>query len=153
VRGKLSDFDMIVSHSLGGAVVATTVAGTISDHPALPVSKLVLISSPDSMSKLFNDFAAMIGLSKKASESPRAVVTQLTGKVTDDFATGAQLQGVCTQLLLIHAPDDKEVPYRESESIACSNSGAVLKPMPALGHRRIIASADVVQATVNFIAD
>ena len=53
----------------------------------------------------------------------------------------------------MHAPDDKEVPYSESESIAQSYPTAILKPMDGLGHRRIIASDDVVEAAVSFIVD
>lgn len=150
-RAKLGEFDAILSHSLGGAVVATTLAGTIPDCPALPVAKLVMISSPDSMSKIFNDFASMIGLSEKANNELHGMVKHLTGKMTDDFSTSTQLQNVSTSLLLMHAPDDKEVPYSESESIAQRNPDALLKPMPGLGHRRIIASADVVQTAVAFI--
>ncbi len=152
VREKLGEFDVILSHSLGGAVVATTLAGTIPGCPALPVSKLVMISPPDSMTKIFNDFASMVGLNKNANKALHNIVTRLTGKITDDFSTSVQLQGISTQLLLIHAPGDKEVPYSESESIVRSNPSAVLKPMDGLGHRRIIASDDVVQAAVSFIA-
>ena len=153
VRETLGEFDVILSHSLGGAVVATTLAGSVPDCPALPISKLVMISPPDSMTKIFNDFSSMIGLSQKANDELHAMVTRLSGKVTDDFATGTQLQSVSTQLLLMHAPDDKEVPYSESESIARSNPAAILKPMDGLGHRRIIASDHVVQAAVSFIAE
>lgn len=153
VRGKLGEFDVVLSHSLGGAVVATALAGTIPGYPALPVSKLVMISPPDSMSKLFNDFSSIVGLSKDANDELHASVTRITGKVTDDFSTGLQLQTVSASLLIMHAPDDKEVPYSESESIVRSNPEALLKPMEGLGHRRIIASDDVVKAAVSFIAN
>jgi len=151
VKTTLGDFHMIVSHSLGGAVVATTLAGTMPDYPALPAEKLVLISSPDSMEKIFNDFASMINLGKQSTESLHAEVTRLSGKLTAEFATSKQLQNVSTDLLIIHAPDDKEVPYSEAEAIAAANPKATLNPMPGLGHRRIIASKDVVQNTVEFL--
>ncbi len=151
VREKLGDFDVILSHSLGGAVVAATLAGTLPDYPAIPVSKLVMISPPDSMTKIFNDFSTMVGLNQKANDELHAMVTRLTGLVTDDFDTSSQLQTVTTECLLMHAPDDKEVPYSESEAIARSNVAAVLRPMDGLGHRRIIASDDVVKEAVSFI--
>ena len=151
VHESLGAFDAILSHSLGGAAVATTLAGTLPDHPALPVSKLVMISPPDSMTKIFDDFSTMVGLNQKANDELHAMVTRITGKVTDDFSTSTQLQTVSTDLLLMHAPDDKEVPYSESESIARSKPNSLLKPMEGLGHRRIIASEDVVEAAVSFI--
>lgn len=151
VRETLGEFDAILSHSLGGAVVATTLAGTMPDYPALPVAKLVLISAPDSMSKIFDDFSKMMGLNGPANKQLHAMVTKLSGKITDDFNTGAQLQGVSADLLLIHAPDDKEVPFSESESIAKSNPAALLEAVRGLGHRRIIASDEVVETAVEFI--
>ncbi len=148
---QLGDFDLIVSHSLGGAVVATTLAGTLTDQPTHAADKVVLISSPDSMIKIFNEFAAMIGLTSKATDELHTMVTRLTGKNTDDFSTGIQLQSSSAELLLLHAPDDKEIAYTEAEAITRLNPDATLVPMPGLGHRRIIASDDVVQKSVDFI--
>ena len=148
---QLGNMDMILSHSLGGAVMATVLAGTLPNHPPLPAKKVVLISSPDSMEKIFNDFADMIALGEKSRESLHAMVTKLSGKVTADFNTGTQLQSSNAELLLIHAPDDKEVPYTECESIVKSNPRAILHPVPGLGHRRIIASETVVKAAVDFL--
>jgi len=150
VREKLGTFDQVLTHSLGGAVVAATLAGTLPTFPAVPVSKVVMISPPDSMDKIFDDFASMVGISGKAQEEIHAIVTRMSGKQTEDFSVGVQLQAISCDLLLLHAPDDKEVPFSESESIARSNSQAILKPMVGLGHRRIIASDDVVQEAVSF---
>jgi len=144
-------FNHIVSHSLGGAVVATTLAGTLTDQPQRLADKLVLISSPDSMPSIFNNFASMIGLAPKATNELHAMVTRLTGKVTDDFSTGIQLQNVSAELLLLHAPDDKEIAYSEAEAITQSNPDAMLMPVPGKGHRRIIADEKVVQTAVDFI--
>lgn len=147
----LGEFDRVITHSLGGAVIATTVAGTIPNYPAVEISRLVLISSPDSMTKIFNDFSAMIGLNTAANAALHQNVTRLTGKVTDDFNVAAQLKNSNANMLLIHAPDDKEVPYSEAESIAQKNASAQLKPMPGLGHRRIIGDDDVVATATDFM--
>lgn len=151
VREKLGDVDMIISHSLGGTVVATTLAGTLPDYPMVSVSKLVLISSPNSMTKIFDDFASMVGLNESANAELHENVTRLSGRVTNDFHVSTQLQQVQTELLIIHAPDDKEVPFSEAEAIAQANEAATLVPMKSLGHRRIIASDDVVTRAVEFI--
>lgn len=151
VREKLGDANMIVSHSLGGAVVATTLAGTIAPYESVSVSKMVLISSPDSMTKIFDDFASMVGLNKTANDALHENVTRLSGRVTDDFNVSTQLNQVQADILLIHAPDDKEVPFSEAEAIAKSNESVTLTPMDGLGHRRIIASDEVVNMTVDFI--
>jgi len=152
VRATVRAPDMILSHSMGGAVAATALAGTLPGFPAIPVEKLVLISSPDSMTKLFNDFASMINLRERSREQLDIRVMELSGKTTDDFQTGKQLKDLNNDLLLIHAPDDKETPYSESESIAQHNPRAILKPATGLGHRRIIASDEIVQTAVDFLS-
>lgn len=151
VREKLGDANMIVSHSLGGAVAATTLAGTLPSHASVSISKLVLISSPDSMTKIFDDFAVMVGLNKTANDALHNNVTRLSGLVTDEFNVSTQLQQVQADILLIHSPDDKEIPFHEAEAIAQANESAILKSVDGLGHRRIIASDEVVAMTVDFI--
>jgi len=152
VINTLGEFNLVVSHSLGGAVVATTLAGTLPEYPSHAADKLVLISSPNSMTKIFNDFASMIGLTPSACKALHANVPRLSGKVTEDFSTGIQLQAGAAELLILHAPDDKEVPFSEAEAILELNKEARLEPVPGLGHRRIIASNDVVLSSVEFIS-
>lgn len=153
VREKLGDSHMAISHSLGGAVLTTTLAGTLPAYSQVPVEKIALISSPDSMRKIFDDFASMVGLNQSANEALHENVTRLSGRVTDDFNVSTQLQTVSADKLIIHAPDDKEVPFSEAEAIAQANDAAVLEPAAGLGHRRIIASEDVVARVVQFISN
>ena len=63
-----------------------------------------------------------------------------------------QLQNVDAEVLILHAPDDKEVPYSEAVSISQANNGTTLVSMKGLGHRRIIADDTVVATAVEFIA-
>jgi len=153
VRERLGSFDSIISHSLGAAVAATTLAGTIPDTPTLSASKLVLISAPDSMRTIFDNFSSMVALSKKANNALHKSVTTLTGRMTDDFSTGLQLKTVDCHLLLIHATEDKEVSFSESEAIAKLIPAATLSPAPGLGHRRIIGDDNVVEQAVAFVVD
>jgi len=148
----LGHFELIVSHSLGGPVVATTLAGTLPDLPDHTADKLVLISSPDSMYKLYCEFASMISLAGKSTDMLHAIVARETGKTIHDFSTGIQLQNRSTELLLLHSPDDKEIAFSEAQAISQHNPAATLEPVPGLGHRRIIADNNVVQTAVNFIA-
>lgn len=151
VRSKLGAPDMLLTHSLGGAVCATTLAGTLPNFSAWGVKKLVMISPPNSMVKIFNDFANMVGLGDKSTQMLHTIVNELSGKTTDDFNTDTQLQGLSNELLLIHAPDDKEVPFSESEAILALNPRATLHPASGLGHRRIIAADEVVHVAVGFM--
>lgn len=152
VREKLGEADSVISHSLGGAVVATTLAGTMPTYPPIRANKIVLISSPDSMRKIFDGFSSMVGLNEAANRALHDNVTRLSGRVTDDFDVSIQLQNVRADKLIIHAPDDKEVPFSEAQAIAQINEAAVLERATGLGHRRIIASDDVVNRAVQFVS-
>ncbi len=151
VRSELGAPDMILTHSLGGAVCATTLAGTLSPYLPWSVKKVVMISPPNSMVKIFNDFATMIGLSDQSTKMLHTIVNELSGKTTEDFNTDVQLQNLSSDLQLIHAPDDKEVPFSEAEAIAKLNPRAILHPVNGLGHRRIIVDDEVVQLAVEFL--
>lgn len=151
VRNQLGEFDTVLSHSLGGAVVATALGGTIAKHPKLIAAKVVLISPPNSVKKIFDDFSVMVGLTAAARLSMEAIVEKLSGKRSDDFNVGNQLQSTQSRILVIHSPDDKEIPFPEAQAIAAANPTSVLMPMPGLGHRRIIASDEVVKSVVEFL--
>jgi pimeloyl-ACP methyl ester carboxylesterase len=151
VLNKLGGASMMVSHSLGGAVLATTLAGTLSAHPSVSVSKAVLISSPDSMNNIFNGFASTIGLGQHATDAFHKNVKRLTGRSTEEFDVSSQLQQLDADILLVHSTDDKEVPFSEATAIADANETYKLIPLTGLGHRRIIASDEVVELTVDFI--
>jgi len=152
VKESLGHFNMILSHSLGGAVVATSLAGTVKSYPGFCIDKLVMISPPNSMNKIFDNFATLIGLSKKSRLEMDKLVEKLSGSHTDDYLVANQLRSSTAALMLLHAPDDKEVPFSESEGIAAANPAAQLKPMHGLGHRRIISSENVVNEAVEFLA-
>lgn len=151
VADALGPCDAMITHSLGGAVAATAIAGTVIHYPPMPVQKLVLISSPNSMPKIFDDFCHMVNLNEAAKASLFSMVETLSGRTVDHFTVASQLKSTAEDLLLIHAPDDKEVPFSEAEAIAACKPNVAIERAQGLGHRRIIASDDVVKKAVEFI--
>lgn len=89
----------------------------------------------------------MVGLNQTAIDAIHENVTRLS----NDFNVSTQIQQIDADILLIHSPDDKEIPFSEAEAIARANESAILKPMKGLGHRRIIATDEVVSTAVEFI--
>lgn len=150
---KFKRIDRVISHSLGGAVVSTAVAGTIPHYPALDISKLVLISSPNSMVKIFDDFTSMVNLGPKAVDEVHAIVKRLSDRSTSDFCVSRQINGTDVDVCVIHAPDDKEVPFSEAEAIDADNANVTLTRAPGLGHRRIIRDPFVIDAAVSFVCN
>ena len=52
----------------------------------------------------------------------------------------------------MHARNDAEVPFRNSEEIAAAYQDATLHPVDDLGHRKILYAPPVVRATAAFLS-
>jgi len=148
----LGDYDSMISHSLGGAVVSTTVAGTIPGFDARPASKLVMICPPNSMPKIFDDFIQTVKLSPASAKHFLGKVRQLVNRDITDFVVADQLATTPDEILVIHAPDDKEVNFSAGEAIAQCKESAKLIEAKGLGHRRILFSDTVIDNTVSFLS-
>ncbi len=153
VSKQLGQADMMIAHSLGGSVAATVIAGSLPAYPPISVDRLVLISSPCSVTRIFSEFAKQLRLSAKSEAHMHSIVRKLSGLQTDDFDVGQQLKSVATDLLVIHAPEDKEISFSEAEEIIRCNSNAQLQPAAGLGHRRIIAAEPIIQTAAAFLKD
>ncbi len=55
-------------------------------------------------------------------------------------------------LLVLHDPEDREVPFEEGAELARSWPGAELRRMSGLGHLRILRDERCVAEAVSFLA-
>ena len=143
----------MVTHSLGGVITATLLARTIPAFSRdIAVARLVLISSPNSVPRLFQDYIDMVGLRGKAIEVFFSMINRLSQCQPEDFITANQIKQTQTPTLVLHAPDDKEVPFSDAEEITEFNPKAILKVIPNKGHRRIVWSSNTIEEAIKFIA-
>jgi pimeloyl-ACP methyl ester carboxylesterase len=148
---QFGPFHGIIAHSFGGAVSTAFARGDVAGSKPGQVARLVLISTPHSMLILFRWFGEMIGLAGKAQARFEGIVQRLTGRDLSTFEGDAQLREANIPTLILHAPDDKEVPFKGAEIMAQAGPHVQLKSLPGLGHRRIIAANETVQSTVAFL--
>ena len=146
-------FGAIVAHSFGGALATAFVSGAVAHHPATSVGKLVLIATPSSMPELFAWFGETIGLTGRSRRALDANVLRLSGRALSTFEGDAMLRDAGIPTLLLHAPDDKEVAFRSAERLASAGPHVSLRPLPGLGHRRILYAPQTVQAARAFLAE
>ena len=146
-------FAAIVGHSFGGAVAANAVVGSIAGVPPVGVGRLVLVSAPSSMPALFSDFGAFLDLGPRAQTALAERVRELTGRPLEEFVVADQLAARRVPALVVHAPDDKEVPAREAESLVRAGTHARLRWVPGLGHRRILADPGVARTIAGFLTE
>jgi pimeloyl-ACP methyl ester carboxylesterase len=145
-------FAAIVGHSFGGSVAVNAVAGSITGIPPLAASKLVLIAAPSSMPVLFNDFGRYLNLGPRIQSALAEEVRRIAGRPLDEFTGSRQLAETPVPTLVIHAPDDREVPASHADLFAQAGDHVRLRWAPGLGHRRILSDPDIVEDALGFVA-
>jgi pimeloyl-ACP methyl ester carboxylesterase len=142
----------IVAHSFGGAVAMAAIAGGVATLQPIPARRLVTIAAPMGMSHHGKHFADMLGLTRNGHAAFEDEVLAITGRPMASFSGGDYLAASRVRTLLIHAPDDKEIPFAEAEEMARAGDHVTLQAMPGLGHRRILMARPVHEAAAAFIA-
>jgi pimeloyl-ACP methyl ester carboxylesterase len=146
-------FTAVVGHSFGGAVAANAVAGSIDGIAPLAAERLVLIAAPSSMPAIFQDFAHLLNVGPKSYRVMAAQVERVTGRPLDQFVASPEFARNQPPTLVIHSPDDREVPAEHAEMYAASGDHVRLHWVERLGHRRILADAGVARLAVSFLAE
>jgi pimeloyl-ACP methyl ester carboxylesterase len=152
IHRQYGPWQAMVGHSFGGAIATAAATGVIASIPAIPVKKLVLIASPNSLADVFRGFGAFIGLRPSAQAAMEREVVPLAGREIDYFVADRLLAASSIKTLILHAPDDKEVAYSNAEAMAQAGEFVSLTAMPGLGHRRIVQAAATAVATADFLA-
>lgn len=145
-------FAAVVGHSFGGAVAVNAAVGSIKRIAPLPTRRLVLISAPNSMPAVFERFGRSVNLGQRSQAAIADQVERVAGNPLRNFVSSAQLARVPIPTLVVHAPDDREVPCEAASALASAGPHVRLHWAPGLGHRRILSSPDVVEAAVDFVA-
>jgi hypothetical protein len=117
----------------------------------VPIRQIAIIASPNSMPRLFQSVGKRLGLSAGAQHAFEARVERVAGRPLETYVMDRQLQQFDGQVLVMHAPDDAEVGFADAEAMAGAGDHVRLVPMPGLGHRRIIADAQVFAALRTFV--
>ncbi|MBX3530817.1 MAG: alpha/beta fold hydrolase [Rhizobiaceae bacterium] len=144
-------FDAVVGHSFGGAVAANAIVGSIRGVDAVPARRLVMVSSPSSMPSLFKDFGRFLNLGARTQTALADRVERLAGRPLEEFVVASQLVGANLPVLVLHAPDDKEISAKEAVALAGAGPHVRLEWKPGLGHRRILADGGVAARIVEFV--
>ncbi|MGB3386384.1 MAG: alpha/beta hydrolase [Pseudaminobacter sp.] len=146
-------FIAVVGHSFGGAVALSATAGAIRGIAPLAVRRLILIAAPNAMSDVFAGFGQHINIGPRTASALDRQVERVSGHRLSYFVGAEFLQRLKVPTLVIHAPDDREVPADNASALGAAGSHVQLQWAPGLGHRRILADPTVVQAAVGFVGD
>ncbi|WP_269929586.1 alpha/beta hydrolase [Aminobacter sp. HY435] len=146
-------FAAIVGHSFGGAIAVNAAAGTVSGFAAVPAERLVLIAAPNSMPRLFEEFGRYLDLGARTQKAMEQQVERVTGRPLAQFVSSRLLARLPIPVMVMHAPDDHEVPAAEAHAMAAAGNHVRMFWADGLGHRRILSDATVVRTAIDFVTD
>lgn len=146
-------FAAVVGHSFGGAVAVNAAAGTVRGFAPLATERLVLISAPNSMPRLFQEFAGYLKLGQRSHRALETQVERVTGTPLERFVGSVLLARLPVPTLVMHAPDDREVSEADARAMANAGDHVRLFWAEGQGHRRILSNREVVREAVGFVAE
>jgi hypothetical protein len=131
----------IVTHSFGSGASAIALSGK-----KIKADKLIFITSSEVIKDIFDDYARMIGLGKKAYAYLLHITEAITPVPIKDFVISRFLQTVSyDQLTIIHDIDDKVIPFANAIKIADAVPRAKVISVKGKGHYRILWDEEIYQ--------
>lgn len=147
VMTALGDVHAVIGHSMGSA------AALLAFAHGLQVKRSVHLAGPSSLTPMVKGIAKAHGLGPADAAAFAGWVegfigTRLTCVDLERLQHGLRHPG-----LIVHDPEDRTVPFAASQALHMAWAGSHLERVAGLGHRRLLADADVIARSVAFIAD
>src|SRR3954470_9094443 len=136
----------VIAHSLGAA------ASVIAQAEGLGSERMVLIAPPADLPRYAGLFGYTLGLSRRSTEYFLARMDDaLGGRAAFDLISLARRQ--TAPMLLLHDPEDREVPFADGLALADAWPGARLDPLAGAGHTRALRHPEAISRAVGFVVD
>lgn len=141
--------ESIICHSFGGAA---TVFALSQVKPSIPIEKIVLVSTPAKMTKVFEG-------ARRTMRLPANVYRKLLGdfeKIVNMSIEQVNISHLHATLpvekaLIVHDVDDKVVSYRYSCQVAEAWEEASLVSTEGMGHFMLVKHPKVIEEVTNFL--
>jgi pimeloyl-ACP methyl ester carboxylesterase len=148
VQATFGPLRAAIGHSMGGGSIAIALAN------GLALERAVLIASPASLHEVLHRFADAMHLPSRATAHfVNRLRAQVVARGHRDVDVLPLVSTLPTRALVVHARDDREVPFTDGERIARAWPAAQLVAVDGVGHRRILRDAAVIETAVRFVAD
>ncbi len=136
----------VVAHSFGAA------ASTYAISSGLAVERAVFFAPPAGFESFWARFRAGVGVSQEIMDRMLHEAEEWLNVRFDGIGPVDLAPRMTAPLLVLHDPEDREVPYEEGAELARRWPGAELRPAVGLGHLRILRDERCVAEAVGFIA-
>lgn len=136
----------VIGHSMGSA------AALLAFAHGWQVRRSVHLAGPSSLTPMVKGLAAAHGLGPADAAAFAGWVERFIGTRIAYVDLERLQHGLRHEALIVHDPADRTVPFAASEALHAAWPGSRLEPVPGLGHRRLLADADVIARSVGFVA-
>ncbi|MFZ6777887.1 alpha/beta fold hydrolase [Undibacterium sp. Ji83W] len=134
-----------IAHSVGSA------ASLYAFAHGVQVQASVHLCGPASLTRVFQYAARAGGLDEAARQQLEQMLVASIGAALASMDLERLQDGMRQPALIMHDPEDKEMPYSESQALAAAWPQASLVASAGTGHRRILRTPEIHAAAVSFI--
>lgn len=145
VAAAVGPLHAVIAHSLGGAAAALALDG------GLVAERVVLLAPAAEPSHFARKLARIAGLSEARTDGMLRKIAARLGGELDAFTVPEIARRLRAPALVLHDPDDREVPWSHGRAIAAAWRGAQLEAVTGVGHRRILRDGRVIELVVAFV--
>lgn len=146
VADQVEPVSAVIAHSVGSP------ASLLAFRGGLAVRASVHIGGPASLARVATGVAGAAGLPGDRMAQFLTAVERRAGLPLAAADLPSIAEGLAHPGLLLHDPEDREIPFGESERLAAHWSAARLVPTAGLGHRRILRDPGVIARVADFVA-
>lgn len=145
IGSQLGPLHSVIGHSMGSA------ASLYAFAHGLRVATSVHIAGPASLVGVIERAASLAGLSIQALACLKVAFEREAQATLDSMELDELRRGLDHPALLLHDPQDKEIPIADAHALLARWNAASLCEVQGVGHRRILASDSAIEPAVRFL--
>lgn len=145
---QLGPVHAIVANSFGAAATMTMLAREVDIQPA----RLVLVSPMTHFEQHMDIYQRLLGIEGRLEANMRSVLQRRLPLSIERFDVAEAVTRVSSLALIIHDIHDPVIPVQAARHVADKWANAALIETSHLGHKKLIANANVQRAIVDFIS-
>ncbi|MES0490121.1 MAG: alpha/beta fold hydrolase [Leptospirales bacterium] len=151
VAGKIDNLYSVIGHSFGGMTAAFAMLGRglLSEYQ-VEVEKLILISSPESLSGVIERYNQNRGESDIRKELTQGLEKTFDFTVSD-YDLSSRIGLLNSEILIIHDEQDEEIPVSIALNLKEASKKARLVLTKGAGHKKILISRDMLRSVNEFL--
>lgn len=146
VAEQVGPIAAVVGHSLGAT------AALLALREGMRAGGAVALAPPGSVTYFLESLTRALGLPRARLDGVVALMEQRFGPLAQ-YSGEALARATSVPGLVIHAIDDRAVPFSHAEAIAGAWRDCRLLALSSLGHRRALQDPDVIDEIVSFVRE